>query len=199
MATYAKSQPRELIPVGTYPARIYSFIHMGTTSYEWGGKLNTTNKFRITFELPTKQKVFKEENGLQPQVLSAEYTLSTGTKSKLSELFTNLYGREMTPEERKGWDAETLVGTPCLVSVVHEESKSGEVYANVGTVSQPIEGMTIPAQINPSFVLNYDDKWNEEAFNKLPDFIKNKMIESLEYRKMKGIASDEEQFAGTPF
>ena len=61
---------------GTYVARCYSMIHVGTNKEVIEGKEKTLNKIRITWELPTEFAVFSAEKGEQVRVISEEYTLS---------------------------------------------------------------------------------------------------------------------------
>ena len=44
----------EPIPSGSYPARCYSMIHLGTIEENILGTVKKLNKVRITWELPTE-------------------------------------------------------------------------------------------------------------------------------------------------
>ena len=72
MEIIASSNPggKTFAPVeaGNYVARCYSMVHIGTISDEYKGEKKEASKVRLTFELPTETKVFKEENGEQPYV-----------------------------------------------------------------------------------------------------------------------------------
>ena len=46
------------------------------------------------------------------------------------------------------------------------------------------KGVNCPEQVNRNFILSYDS-FDEELFNMLPDFIKNKMMTSVEYQAVK--------------
>ena len=74
---------RELIPSGNYVARCYQMIEIGTVNEVIQGTQKQLHKVRIGWELPTELKVFKEENGEQPLVISKDYTLSLNEKSNL--------------------------------------------------------------------------------------------------------------------
>ena len=71
------------VDAGNYVARCYSMIQIGTIPEEYKGEKKEANKVRLTFELPTETKVFKEENGEQPYVVSKEFTLSLHEKASL--------------------------------------------------------------------------------------------------------------------
>lgn len=179
--TIQKSQPQVQIEPGTYMARCYSMIHIGTTSFEYMGETKKSNKVRITFELPTETKVFKEGEEPKPLVISQEYTLSLHEKSKFRPILESWRGKKFTEEEMDNFDVTKLVGVPAMISVIHNDKG----YAEIATISKLPKGMECPPQFNENQVLAYDE-WNEELFQKLPDFLKKKIQSSEEYQKMKG-------------
>jgi hypothetical protein len=52
-----------------------------------------------------------------------------------------------------------------------------------------MKGQVCPPQVNPSFILSYDD-FDEKKFDSLPDFVKDKMKTSTEYQQMKNPNKD---------
>lgn len=184
MAILAKndSAPRELIEAGLHKARCYSMVQIGTVKEEFKGEIKTMQKVRIGFEFPELTKVFKEENGPQPFVFSKEYTLSMADKSNLRAVLTSWRGKAFTEEEAKSFDITKLLGVPCLINLTHKPSKADatKVYEEISGITPLMKGMTCPPQVNPTFVLSYDE-WDENKFNTLPDFIKDKMKTSVEY------------------
>ena len=182
IATNTGGSNFEPIPTGNYPARCYSMVHIGTIDEVIMGVPKRLNKVRISWELPTELKVFKEENGEQPHVISKEFTLSMHEKANLRAVLKNWRGKDFTEEEAKSFDIEKLVGAPCMLNITHKTSKDGtKVYAEIGSVSTMPKGFTCPDPINEQFVWTYDD-FNEEKFNALPDYLKSKMVNSDEYK-----------------
>lgn len=178
-------QPRELIPAGNYVARCYQMVEIGTVKEEFQGKEKILTKVRIGWELPTELKVFKEENGEQPRVISNEYTLSMADKATLRIMLQSWRGKAFTEEEAKSFDITKLLGVPCMLNIIHKPSKADatKVYEQISNVSPMPKGMECPKAINPIFVLSYDN-FDEEKFTSLPDFIKDKIKSSDEYRAM---------------
>lgn len=181
----------EPLAAGTYPARLYSVIHLGRLPFEWQGQSKILDKVRMTFEFPTETKVFNEEKGEQPYVLSCEFTLSTHEKSNLRHFLEGWQGKRMSDMEAINTDLEQWVGKEGLANVVHSEAKNGNTYANIATMSPLPKGMQCPAQINPTFILNYHEKWDTAKFDSLPDFVKDKMRQSDQYIAMMEKATDE--------
>ena len=172
----------EPIPTGNYPARCYSMIHMGTIEETILGSVKKLNKVRVTWELPTEMKVFKEENGEQPMVISKEFTLSMHEKATLRNFLKNWRGKDFTDDEAESFDIEKLIGAPCMLNITHKTKKDGSsVYAEIGSVSTMPKGYACPDAINPQFVFTYEN-FDQEKFNNLPDFLKNKMVNSDEYK-----------------
>ena len=173
----------ELTPVGTYIARCYSMVHVGTSKGEYQGKEIEQNKVRITWELPTEMRVYKEENGEQPISISREFTLSMSEKANLRKFLEGWRGRSFTAEEAKAFDISKLVGLPCTLSVIHKTSQKGKAYAMVSAASTLMKGVECPPQINKSFVFSMQT-FEQEKFDQLPDFLKDQVKESYEYKAL---------------
>ncbi len=176
---------REVISAGNYAARCYQMIHIGTVKEIILGEEKILNKVRIGWELPTELKVFNEDKGEQPLVLSEEFTLSMHEKSKLRKFLASWRGKDFSEDEAKCFDVTKLVGAACMLNIIHKPSKKdpSTIYAVIGSVSPVPKGLTVSPQINPTFILDYDN-FSVEAFNQLPDFIRNKMLNSIEYASM---------------
>jgi hypothetical protein len=174
----------EPIAAGTYVARCYSMIHLGTIKESYMGEEKFVNKVRLTFELPTEMKVFKEENGEQPQVISKEFTLSLGDKSNLRAFLNSWRGKALTEDECKSFDIAVLAGKPCTLSIIHKTSKaSGKTYAEIASIGGVMKGMAVPDLINPEMVFSVTN-FDQVAFDSFPDFIKEKIASSQEYQAL---------------
>lgn len=176
------SKPRELVPAGSHLARCYSMIHLGTHEEEYMGEKKKQNKVRITFELPTEMRVFKEDKGEQPMVISKEYTLSMYEKSNLRKELEGWRGKGLTEAEAENFDITKLLGKPCLLSIIHRVSKTGKDYAMISSISAIPKGMTCPDQINENFEFNFSDKIDN--LDLLPDFIKEKIKSADEFKSI---------------
>lgn len=178
------STPRELIPAGNYIARCYKMLHIGTNLETIDGKTQLMNKVRIGWELPTETKVFDEAKGEQPLVIDQEYTLSMNEKSNLRKILASWRGKDFSEEQAKSFDITTLIGIPCMLNIIHKPAKTGDkVYQNIGSVSPMPKGVPCPDQVNKNQILQYDN-FDTKLFDSLPDFIKNKVLTSVEYKAM---------------
>jgi hypothetical protein len=160
-------------------------VHIGTVEDEYQGQKRFVNKVRITWELPTEMKVFSPEKGEQPQAISREFTLSMHEKSTLRAFLTSWRGKGFSEEEAKDFDVSRLVGVPCMLSIVHEPSKTDptKVRDKISSISTVMKGVTMPPQVNPSFLFELDS-FDKIKFDSLPDWLRDKVRQSQEYRNI---------------
>ncbi len=181
-----KDEPKKKkdpIKVGSHPCRIYSIIVIGTVKDTWKGVEKEVEKVHITFELPHQLKVFKDENGPEPRVISQSYNISLFEKSGFRQLI-DATGMEI-PKDANGmlqfniWD---LVGRTCILSIGKKVSeKNGEEYNTINSYAQMIDGMAMPDQMNKT--ITYDVSQHDQIlFSKFPEFIQKKIMESREYQ-----------------
>ncbi len=192
IATNKKGEGFDPIEAGSYPARVYQMIQLGTIA---GFQGVMQNKVRIGFELPTEMMVFDQAKGEQPRVISQDYTLSFHEKAKLTKVINACDPKALSVGDdgfMEEFDVETLIGKDCLITIGNKPKKDGTGnYAFIDSCTRLPKGMTCPKQINPTQVLSFDN-WNQETFDKLPDFIKEKIVSSDEYKVMKGIVPTED-------
>jgi hypothetical protein len=179
--TSAKSNYQP-VPSGNHVARAIQMIELGTISYEWQGEKKSLHKVRITWELPLETKVFHEEKGEQPFVISKEYTLSMHEKSNLRKDLESWRGQPFTEKEAESFDITKLLEKPCMINIVHTH-KDGNTYANVVGITPLPKGMVCPPQVNPTFVLSYDE-FDFNKFDGLPQFMKDKMMATPEFQRV---------------
>ena len=188
MGIYAeKKESGDFVQVepGTYVARCYSMIEIGTIETEFNGEKKKAHRVSITWELPTELAVFKEENGPEPFVVSKEYTLSMHEKATLRKDLESWRGKGYTDEETKRFDVTKLLGQTCMLSVIQEAGKKDPTrnYVKVSSVSKIVKGMECPPQINPTRLLCFEE-FDWELFDKLSDYMKDKIKSSDEFRSM---------------
>ena len=179
------------VEAGNHPARCVQMIHIGTVEENIQGSVKRLNKVRLTWELPTEMKEWKEGEGERPAVIHKEFTLSLNEKATLRKYLASWRGKDFTEEQAKAFDLTNLMGAPCLLNVIHKQSKEGnKTYAEIGSVSPLPKGMTCPDQISASKILSYDE-FDYTLLESLPDFVKDKVKSSDEYKAMTNPGSTE--------
>jgi hypothetical protein len=148
------------------------------------GKIVTSPKVRIGWELPEETRVFDEAKGPQPLVISMEFTLSLNSKATLRKFLASWRGKDFTKEEADGFDIAKLLSVPCMLNIIHKPGVADptKIYEKISSVSPLAKGVKCPPQVNPTFILSYDD-WSDEKFAALPDFIADKMKGSSEFQQ----------------
>lgn len=181
----SNGKKRELIPAGNYVARCYQMIHIGTIIENYMGEAKTMNKVRIGWELPTELRVYNEDKGEQPCVISKEYTLSMHEKSTLRKILASWRSKDFTEDEAKCFDITKLIGVPCMLNIIHTPSKTDPttMYETISSITPLPKGITCPAQINTNMVWDYDNP-DLQLLAILPDFIKDKIKTSEEYNRL---------------
>lgn len=173
---------KKIIPQGNHVARCYGMIEIGTVEEVVMGEKKQMHKIMIDWELPNETTVFKEENGEQPFVYSKDFTLSMNEKSNLRKMITAWTGKTLTDKEAEDFDLTSLIGSACMLNIVHNKSKDGtKTYANLAGVTPLPKGFTCPEPYNKTRCLDFDN-WNQEVFMSLPAWLSDKICTSKEYK-----------------
>ncbi len=173
----------KIAPIGTHVATCYQFIHIGTVEEEYMGEKKDSNKVYISFELPDEMQIFKEGEPAKPTVISQQFTFSMAPKAKLRPLVEGIIGTTLTDYEANAFDVDSIVGMSCLLNIVHKTSKAGKERAEIVSASPLIKGMKAPSPFNPTRIMTYQN-FDQEFFEKLPQFLREKMESSEEYYDM---------------
>ena len=164
-----KSSDFKLLEAGTHLAICNAVIGVGVQETMFGAK----EKVYIRWEV-SAERVEYEKDGDQvnlPMSIWGNYTNSISPKANLNQLLNGWRGKGFTPEERTGFELFDLVGVPCLLTVVHNES-GDNVYANVQSVARVMKGQEIPPQEMPSIVYSNEDA---EQWEDVPEWLQDKV------------------------
>lgn len=180
-----------LCPKGTHVARIFKIVNLGTHDYEYKGESKTAQFVRIYWELPNKLDKFsykdketgEEKEVEKPFAVSREFTLSMGPKSNLRPIVEGVIGTSLTDDEAYAYDLEDLLGRASLITVVHKKSADGSrEFAVVSSTAELMEGQTCPDAVNSPIIIDANTI-TEEACGELPEWLRDKITESHEWKK----------------
>lgn len=166
---------RELLPADNYMARCHKIVHIGTTEFEKNGNKYELNKAVLFFEIIGAEVPF---------VIDHEIVLNTAKDTPFRKMLNTWRGVDLTDEEAEAFEVTALLGVPCMVNVGHKSiSYQGgafdvEVVLSVNKMPRTI---ICPAGKLPTVVLDYDN-WSDAVYNDLPERIKKKIVDSVEYR-----------------
>lgn len=180
MALLAKKKTKSSVPplaADTYPAVCVGVVDLGEQHSE--KFKNYQNKVMFLFEIIGE--TVDVDGEAKPRWLSKEFTLSLSEKSNLAKTIEAWTGKEITEDESEnGYDVTQLVGRSALVVVTVKENDNG-TFNDITVITAPPKRMKIPdAESEPlCFII---EEWNTEIFEKLPEWIQNKIKKSTEYQ-----------------
>jgi hypothetical protein len=171
------------VPAGTYLARCYRIVDLGTQKSEWQGQVKHLPKIMVQFEVhgeDENDKPLVTSKG-EPMTISKNYTLSLGEKASLRKDLASWRGRDFTQDELAGFELKNVLGAWAMISVTH--SAVGEkTYANIASVSMVPKAMkqNLPEPHNKAamFVISDPDM---ELFESFSDMLRQKIASSPEW------------------
>jgi hypothetical protein len=165
----------ELAPEGSFAARLYSLIDLGTQETAFGVK----HQLFLSWEIDERT-----EDG-KPFTVSRRFTWSLHEKSGLRSPVEALLGRKLADDELKfGFDIAQLLGATCLVTIEHS-MKGDRNYANVKSVSPLPKGMNCQPAVNAKkFLWLTGDGWNITVFDGLTEWMRQTIEKSPEYHAL---------------
>lgn len=180
------NKPKKVIPVGSYAARLYSIVDLGTQNETYKGEPITPRKVRFTFEFPD---VKEEYDGVEkPSVLWFDLTLSFGDKAKLMQILGTWLNKNK--EQLQNFELKDLIGKTAYIGVM-EYTKKDETTGskvNVNSITPLPKGLKVEEQFNDSQFFSIDE-FDQATFDKLPKFLKDKIELSPEYVALRGWAT----------
>ena len=181
---------------GTQLGICFAVIGLGKQDTPWGLK----KKVYIGWEIPAERiQVEKDgENFDQPIVIWQSYTISLSSKANLLQILEGWRGCAFTKEELEGFDLFNLIGKPCLLTIVHNES-GGRVYANVQSVGRVMRGQEVPSQEMPSITYSPGaiEQWGE-----VPDWLQEKIRNQIKTDPLPTVPAEksvDENLVDVPF
>lgn len=187
-APFGSKKEFKIQPAGNHIARVYSVIHLGIQAEEYMGEEKLMDKVRIGFELPLENTVFKEGDEPKPFTISQEYTLSMGDKANLRKLVEGMIGHGLLEQDAVSFDVLDLMGRACMLNVIHKTSAKGNEYAQIVGAAPLPKGIDAPIQVNRAFIFDFEENFSDEKLERLPDFIKDKIKGSMDYKRLTGQA-----------
>lgn len=158
--------------VGSFAARCYGVVEIGTHEEEYKGEKKLQKKMIVFWELDQKM-----EDG-RPFVINKWYTNSLGEKANLRKDLKTWRGRDFTEAELAKFEMKKILNQPCLISL----SEKKERVQVAGIIPLP-KGMQAPPLENDTIDWGICDLGDEEAWDKLYDWVKKFIMKSVEYKE----------------
>jgi hypothetical protein len=166
----------EMTPEGVHVARCYRMVDLGTQESDWQGTKKRAHKIMISWELLGEDRMV-DGNAF---TISKRYTLSMHEKSQLRGDLEAWRGRAFTPEEEAQFDVSKVLGSYCMVNIVHESS-NGKTYANIASIMPLPKGMTKPSSPNECYLFDIDNP-DMEIFERFGEKLKATITSAPEWK-----------------
>lgn len=182
MIISAKGGGRDFAPCPEYTGRAVCVDVTPLKEYET--QYGTKAKFKFAFEIDLQDE---SRDPVQPWVVMTKPMVpSLHEKAALTAFLKDWFGRKLTDKESVGLDLETLIGRPCNVVIVHEQSQDGSrTYANIKLLTAHKTGE--PLQPSGLWVRMQDRPQKESTEGGAA------AAKDSSYRKTQGAAAGEDQ------
>ena len=165
-----------LLEAGTYSAVCCQLVDLGL-QYNEAWK-SSSRKVLIGWEIVGETVNVNCE--AQPRIFSKTYTASLNEKAALRKDLNAWRGRPFTEEELRAFDLKSIVGAPCMLTIVHQTSQNGKTYANLASIGGIPKGFPKPSlTVEPTI---YDiDESAPDVVNTLPAWMAEIIKQSPSY------------------
>lgn len=168
----------EPISEGTHLGVCNMLVDLGMQYNEKFGK--SSRQVLISWEIPDELiEVDGEKHG---RSINKRYTASLNEKSSLRKDLASWRGRDFTAEELAAFDLKTIVGTSCLINVIHKEGSNGKIYANIAGIMRLPKGMAKAMPSEPPIIFDLDTD-SLDIIDSLPSFIAEEIKRSSTYEE----------------
>ena len=170
------------VPRGSHIGILVGIIDLGLQPrLPWKGvDKKPAYRIRLTFELP-KQRI-EVDGESRPRWLDKEINVSTFENSEMVKMYSVL-----DPDDTSKGDWSKLIGRACAVVVTNEKGQGkheGKVFDNISDITPLMDGIDVPELENPPRVFDLSSP-SREVWDKLPEFIQNKIKANLEFNGSK--------------
>lgn len=190
---------------GTYAGVCVRVVDLGTQEQEWEGKKSTKRQLMLGFELHGDAVdtdgcgYMLNDSGqpdpMKPFLVSAFLTASFHEEATLRKYMESWRGQPYSDQdiaafETDGFDWALMLGVPCMVKM--EANAKGKV--KIKGLSRLQKNIDKPVSVNSEIVFVLDE-FDQQAFNALPQGIRDIIAKSPEFKQLNGLQA---QVGDTP-
>jgi len=167
-------------PAGTNSARLLIAADLGTQDTPYGEK----RQARLTWALPTE---LMDDD--RPFSIGNFYTATLNRKGNLRQDLESWLGRLMTVEEIQNFSWDLVKDLPCFLTVTHKTTDDGSTRARITNVGG-VPKRTIVSALSDEVLIFDLESPDWKVFEQLPDWIKEKIQASPEYKACRSNGED---------
>lgn len=164
----------KLPPPGAHLAICYVVADLGLQD---SGAYGAKRKLAFRFELPNERNIYTKDGHEvnAPMSVGAMQNASMSKKSNLRPMLEGWRGKVFTDEEAADFDVRSVLGKPCMLSIIHE-TRNGNTYANINAVMPVPKGTP---QLHPENPLVYYGPEDKTQLAKLPKSLQDRIAKAL--------------------
>lgn len=175
------------IPEGTYLAVCNMLVDLGMQVNKTYN--NQSRKVLVGWEIP--EETIDIDGQPHSRTIRKQYTASLNEKANLRKDLAAWRGRDFKQEELAAFDLRNIVGTSCMVNIIHTEN-NGRTYANISAIMALPRGMQKGRLSEQALVFDLDTATLDDV-DDLPTWLGDIIKKSTTYQEM--LASDNEMLA----
>lgn len=162
---------------GTKMGICVGVVDIGEQPITFNGKTNYKEQLLVVVEFPSEK--IEIDGEMKPRQLSRAMSRTTSDRGTFKQMISAWFAKNFTEDELIEFDTDEMLGRPCMVTV--KLSENGQ-YANIDNIVQYPDGIPVPTTTTVPYTFDMD-KWSDEAFAKLPEWIQEKIKKSTQYQK----------------
>jgi hypothetical protein len=177
------------VPPGTYLARCYRIVDLGTQKSEYLGTIKHLPKVMLQFEVhgeDDRGAPLVTSKG-EPMTISKNFTLSLAEKATLRKDLVSWRGRDFTKDELDGFELKNVLGAWAMISVTKTLGTNGKEYtniANINTVPKQFK-QNLPEAFNKTSIFSIAEA-DMELFETFSEGLRAKIMSSPEWQEREG-------------
>lgn len=174
----AKSGKVPVATQGTHVCILSTIVDLGVQESRYGSQ--PKREIFLGFEVTDEFNQWSDRDGprREPKRVSTTVTASLTSKAKLREFVEGILGSRLSDAEVREFDVVGLVlGKPCLVNVVHNES-NGNTYANIGGITPLPKTMAAP-EVRGQLIAYSPEAHDPATWDLLPKFLQEKIAKRI--------------------
>lgn len=177
------------VPPGTYLARCYRIVDLGTQKSEYLGTVKELHKVMLQFEVHGEDDQGKPlvTSKAEPMTISKNFTLSLAEKATLRKDLVSWRGRDFTKDELDGFELKNVLGAWAMISVTKTLGNNGKEYTNIASISSvpKVLKQSLPEAFNKTAIFSISEA-DMELYETFSDGLKAKIAASPEWQDRYG-------------
>jgi hypothetical protein len=169
------------IPVGSYLARCYQIIDIGTQPDKFNDPPKPKHQCILGFEMPNDLIESEDDYNGKPYTMSKFYTWSLHPKARLNIDLSNWRNKKFTDKDLDGFELTNVLGKWCQIQVGLTENDKFKITAIIALM----KGQALPKGVNPTVVFDLDNylAGDRSVYDTLSEGLKKLINQSVEVQQ----------------